>query len=50
MLEIRKKVLCIEDDVETASLISDELNDRGYVVAIASRRARGIDLDLSREA
>jgi DNA-binding NarL/FixJ family response regulator len=35
MLEIRRKILCIEDDVETASLIGDELVDRGYAVAVA---------------
>ena len=42
MLEIRKKVLCIEDDVETASLIGDELNDRGYAVAIAYDGREGL--------
>src|ERR1700682_2541237 len=30
MSEPRKKILCIEDDRETAALIAEELADRGY--------------------
>jgi DNA-binding response OmpR family regulator len=30
-----KRVLCIEDDRETAGLIAEELSDRGYAVAVA---------------
>ena len=32
MTEARKRILCIEDDYETAGLIADELVDRGYEV------------------
>jgi DNA-binding response OmpR family regulator len=35
MAEDRKKILCVEDDDETASLIAEELVDRGYEVFIA---------------
>src|SRR5262249_37958775 len=35
MPEDRKKILCIEDDDETAALIAEELVDRGYEVSIA---------------
>ena len=33
MAETRKKVLCIEDDRETAALIAEELVERGFEVA-----------------
>ena len=35
MHEMRKKILCIEDDRETAALIAEELTDRGYEIYIA---------------
>lgn len=35
MTPTRKKVLCIEDDRETAALIAEELAERGYEVALA---------------
>jgi DNA-binding NarL/FixJ family response regulator len=35
MAQARKKILCIEDDQETAALIADELIDRGFDVAVA---------------
>ena len=35
MSEVRKKVLCIEDDRETAELIAEELAERGYDVHVA---------------
>ena len=35
MSEARKKILCIEDDRETAALIAEELVDRGYDVSVA---------------
>ena len=35
MPEIQRKILCIEDDRETAALIAEELIDRGYAVALA---------------
>jgi DNA-binding NarL/FixJ family response regulator len=31
-----KKILCIEDDRETATLIAEDLEERGYAVTIAS--------------
>src|SRR5271165_6073782 len=31
----RKRILCIEDDRESAALIAEELEDRGYDVSIA---------------
>ncbi len=31
----RKKILCIEDDCETASLIAEEFAERGYEMALA---------------
>src|SRR5207342_2209225 len=42
MVEFRRKILCVEDDVETASLISDELIDRGYAVTIAHNGREGL--------
>jgi DNA-binding response OmpR family regulator len=35
MSEPRKKILCIEDDRETAALIAEELVERGYDVRVA---------------
>jgi DNA-binding response OmpR family regulator len=35
MTEVQKKILCIEDDRETAALIAEELADRGYDVQLA---------------
>src|SRR5271156_2592994 len=35
MAEAVKKILVIEDDRETAGLISEELTDRGYAVSVA---------------
>ena len=35
MNEMRKKILCIEDDRETAALIAEELTDRGYEIYVA---------------
>jgi DNA-binding NarL/FixJ family response regulator len=35
MSEAQKKILCIEDDRETAALIAEELVDRGYTVTLA---------------
>ena len=35
MAEPRKKILCIEDDRETAALIAEELVDRGFEVIVA---------------
>jgi len=35
MPQTRRKVLCIEDDRETAALIAEELAERGYDVEVA---------------
>jgi DNA-binding response OmpR family regulator len=35
MIDVRKNILCIEDDRETAELIAEELVDRGYNVDLA---------------
>jgi DNA-binding response OmpR family regulator len=35
MAEARKRILCIEDDRETAALLAEELVDRGFEVCIA---------------
>src|SRR5260370_7013926 len=35
MAEVRKKILCIEDDRETAQLIAEELSERGFCPLIA---------------
>lgn len=32
---MRKKILCIEDDLETASLIAEEFEERGYDMCLA---------------
>jgi DNA-binding response OmpR family regulator len=37
------RILCIEDDCETAALIAEELNDRGYDVAVAHNGCDGLD-------
>jgi DNA-binding NarL/FixJ family response regulator len=38
-----KQILCIEDDAETAALIAEDLQDRGYVVAIANDGREGLN-------
>ena len=35
MADLRKKIVCIEDDREAAALIAEELTDRGFDVAVA---------------
>jgi DNA-binding response OmpR family regulator len=42
MPEAQKKILCIEDDRETAALIAEELIDRGYDVSIAYDGREGL--------
>ena len=37
----KKKILCIEDDPETAALIAEELIERGYEVTLASDGREG---------
>src|SRR5207248_3850190 len=38
----RKKILCIEDDRETAALVAEELVDRGYEVTVAHDGREGL--------
>jgi DNA-binding response OmpR family regulator len=42
MAESRKKILCIEDDRETAALIVEELIERGFEVTIAHDGRSGL--------
>jgi DNA-binding response OmpR family regulator len=42
MPEAQKKILCIEDDRETAALIAEELFDRGYDVSVAHDGREGL--------
>jgi DNA-binding response OmpR family regulator len=42
MAETHKKILCIEDDRETAALIGEELIDRGYAVTLARDGGEGL--------
>src|SRR6202167_545258 len=42
MPEAQKKILCIEDDRETAALIAEELVDRGYDVILAHDGREGL--------
>ena len=42
MSEIRKRILCVEDDPDTASLICEELVDRGFAVEIARDGRQGL--------
>src|SRR5436853_7025080 len=41
MAEVRK-ILCIEDDRETAALVAEELVERGYEVAVAYNGRDGL--------
>jgi len=42
MIELRRKILCIEDDRDTASLICEELVDRGFEVRVAYNGREGL--------
>src|SRR5215467_4551097 len=42
MTQTRSKILCIEDDRETAGLIAEELVDRGYEVSVAHDGREGL--------
>jgi DNA-binding NarL/FixJ family response regulator len=48
MMEARKKILCIEDDRETAQLIVDELVERGFDVTVAHDGQQGFVAILKR--
>jgi DNA-binding response OmpR family regulator len=45
----RKRVLCIEDDRETAQLIAEELDDRGFEVIVAHNGREGFAALLAQE-
>lgn len=49
MLDARRKILCIEDDRDTADLIVEELFDRGYEVAVAYDGRDGLSAILRTE-
>jgi DNA-binding response OmpR family regulator len=42
MIKSRRKILCIEDDRDTASLICEELVDRGFEVRVAYNGREGL--------
>ena len=42
MAETRKRILCIEDDRETAALIAEELVERGFEVSVAHDGRTGL--------
>jgi len=42
MAQARRKILCIEDDRETAALIAEELTDRGFEVSAAYSGQEGL--------
>ena len=42
MVNVPKKILCIDDDRETAALIAEELIDRGYEVGLAHDGREGL--------
>ena len=41
MTTVKKKILCIEDDRETAALIAEELIERGYDIVVAHDGGEG---------
>jgi len=43
----KRKILCIEDDRETAALIAEELLERGYEVSLAADGREGFAADRS---
>jgi DNA-binding NarL/FixJ family response regulator len=42
MVAPRKQILCIEDDAETAALIAEDLQERGYIINIATGGHEGV--------
>jgi DNA-binding response OmpR family regulator len=48
MAEARKKILCIEDDRETAALIAEDLVDRDYEVSLAHNGSEGLSAILKK--
>jgi DNA-binding NarL/FixJ family response regulator len=47
MVSTSQQILCIEDDAETAALIAEDLQDRGYVVNIAGDGHQGLNAILN---
>jgi DNA-binding response OmpR family regulator len=47
MVETRKRILCIDDDRETAALIAEDLADRGFDVSLAHDGQEGFTAILS---
>jgi len=43
VIERRRKILCVDDDRDTASLICEELIDRGFDVRVAYNGREGLD-------
>ena len=43
MANARQKILCIEDDEETAALIAEELIERGFDVVVAHGGPAGLE-------
>ena len=43
MASTEKRILCIEDDPETAALIAEDLEERGYAVTVALDGRAGIE-------
>lgn len=43
MEHLKKKLLCIEDDRETAALLGEELAERGYAVSLAYNGQEGME-------
>lgn len=46
MTSTLQRILCVEDDRETATLIGEELNDRGYTVQLAHNGREALDFIL----
>jgi DNA-binding NarL/FixJ family response regulator len=42
MTEVRKKIVCIEDDRETAALIAEDLGERGFETILAREGQAGL--------
>ena len=42
MAQAHRKILCIEDDRETAGLIAEELRERGFEVGVADGGQEGL--------
>jgi len=45
----RKKILCVEDDLETSALLAEEFEERGYEVALAHDGQAGFSAVLKRQ-